>query len=180
MRYATGGGLSPAGQARREQVRLEAAERFERGETTAEIAADLRVTVRSVERWRKAWRQGGIEALRSKGPVSRERLSPEQWVRLERELERGPLAHGFQDDQRWTLNRVRLLIARTFHVGYTVQGVWKLLRRHGWSCQVPVRQALERDEAAIEVWKERVWPLVKAPRRTWAPTSASRTRRARA
>ncbi|WP_433252697.1 hypothetical protein [Actinomadura nitritigenes] len=26
---------------------------------------------------------------------------------------------------------MKLLIGRMFHVGYTIQGVWKLLRRHG-------------------------------------------------
>jgi putative transposase len=180
MRYADGGGYTPREQVRRERVRLEAAECFERGERTADVAVSLRVSVRRVEKWRKAWREGGAEALRSMGPVSRERLTPAQWDRLEAELIRGPLAHGYADDQRWTLGRVRLLIARMFHVGYTVQGVWKLLRRHGWSSQVPVRRAAERDEEAVEVWKEQVWPLVKPPRRTWAPTSASRTRQGRA
>ncbi|MFD9824974.1 helix-turn-helix domain-containing protein [Streptomyces violascens] len=33
--------------------------------------------------------------------------------------------------------------------------MWRLLKRHGWSCQVPVRRAMERDEEAIEVWKAR-------------------------
>ncbi|MEU1287013.1 helix-turn-helix domain-containing protein [Kitasatospora sp. NPDC005856] len=36
----------------REQVRLEAGARFEAGEKTAGIARDLRVSERSVERWR--------------------------------------------------------------------------------------------------------------------------------
>lgn len=135
---------------------------------------------RSVRRWRHAWQQGGVQALRSKGPVSVERLSARQWARLEQELKRGPLAHGWDDEfQGWTLKRVKLLIGRVFQVGYTVQGVWKLLRRHGWSAQVPLRGAIERDEEAIEVWKTGVWPQVKEPRRTWAPTSASRTRQAR-
>ncbi|MFF3159205.1 winged helix-turn-helix domain-containing protein [Streptomyces sp. NPDC057910] len=111
--------------------------------------------------------------------MSRERLSAGQWARLEAELRRGPPAHGFEDDQRWTLKRVKLLIGPMFHVGYTVQGVWKLLRRHGWSCQVPVRRAVERDGAAVEVWKQDVWPEVEEWRRTWAPTSASRTRQDR-
>ncbi|MET9832332.1 winged helix-turn-helix domain-containing protein [Streptomyces sp. NPDC006385] len=66
-----------------------------------------------------------------------------------------------------------------FHVGYTIQGVWKMLRRHGWSAQVPLRRAIERDDEAVEVWKAEVWPQVKGPRRTWEPASASRTRRAR-
>ncbi|MFD9825508.1 winged helix-turn-helix domain-containing protein [Streptomyces violascens] len=181
MRYAQGGGLTPVEQEKREAVRLEAAGRFEAGAGTAMIAAELRVTDRSVRRWRAAWRQGGVAALVSAGPMAVERLSPQQWQRLEAELKRGPLAHGFDDEhQGWTLARVKLLIGRMFHVGYTLQGVWRLLRRHGWSCQVPVRRALERDEAAIEVWKTEVWPRVKVPRTTWAPTSASRTRQARA
>ena len=179
MRYGQHGGYTPAEQQRRERLRLEAAERFAAGDGTGAIARDLRVTPGSVRRWRRAWRQGGLVALKSKGPVSAERLSPARWVWLEAELRRGPLAHGFADDQRWTLSRVKTLIGRLFHAGYTVQGTWKLLRRHGWSCQVPVRQAMERDEAAIAVWKAEVWPEIKAPHATWAPTSASRTRQAR-
>jgi transposase len=179
MRYAQRGGYTPAEQQRRERLRLEAAGRFARGDGITEIARDLRVTEGSVRRWQRAWRDGGAEALRSRGPVSRERLSPQQWARLEAELGKGPLAHGFAGDQRWTLGRIKTLIGKLFHVGYTVEGVWKLMRRHGWSSQVPVRQAIERDEQAIAVGKDQVWPDIKALRATWAPTSASRTRQAR-
>ena len=120
--------------------------------------AGLRVTEGSVRRWQRAWQGGGIEALSSKGPVSRERLSPQQWARLELELRKGPLAHGFAGDQRWTLGQVKTLIRKLFHVGYTPEGVWKLIRRHGWSCQVPVRQAVERDDEAVAVWKGQARP----------------------
>jgi hypothetical protein len=54
MRYAQGGGLTAEGRRRREQVRLEAAERFERRVPAAVIAAELRVSERSVRRWRRA------------------------------------------------------------------------------------------------------------------------------
>jgi putative transposase len=179
MRYAQRGGYTPAEQQRREQLRLQAAGRFARGDEINEIADDLRVTVGSVRRWHRAWQDGGTAALRSKGPVSREKLSPQQWARLELELRKGPLAHGFANDQRWTLGRIKTLIGKMFHVGYTPEGVWKLMRRHGWSAQVPVRQAMERDDEAVAVWKDQVWPDIKARRVTWAPSSASRTRRAR-
>ncbi|GAA1633111.1 hypothetical protein GCM10009733_032540 [Nonomuraea maheshkhaliensis] len=139
-------GYTPAEQERRERLRLQAAGRFEDGNGTRQIARELRVHERTVARWRTSWREGGIEALRSKGPVSREKLTPAQWARLETELKRGPLAHGFGDDQRWTLGRVKTLIGKLFHIGYTIEGVGKLLRRHGWSVQVPARRALERDE----------------------------------
>jgi transposase len=179
MRYAQGGGLTPKQQQARERVRLLAGARFARGDRTAEIAAELRVGVRQVEKWRRAWREGGLDALRSTGPVSVERLSPAQWARLERELERGPAAHGWDEGGGWTLVRIKALIGRMFHVGYTVQGVSKLLRRHGWSVQMPVHRAIERDRAAVQRWTSEVWPQVKPPRRTWAPTSASRTKRDR-
>ena len=39
------------------------------------------VTPGSVRRLHRTWRNGGPEALRSKGPVSREKLSPQQWAR---------------------------------------------------------------------------------------------------
>jgi transposase len=111
--------------------------------------------------------------------VLREKLSPQQWARFELELQKGPLAHGFANDQRWTLGPIKTLIGRLFHVRYTVEGTSKLMRRHGWSAQVPVRQALERDDEAVAVWKAEVWPDIEARPATWTPSSASRTRRAR-
>jgi putative transposase len=42
-----------------------------------------------------------------------------------------------------------------------------LLRRNGWSVQVPARRAVERDEGAIETWKKEVWPQVKVRRWPW-------------
>ena len=50
MRYAQRGGYTPAEQQRRERLRLEAPDRFARGDSTAAIAADLRVTERTVRR----------------------------------------------------------------------------------------------------------------------------------
>lgn len=177
MRYASGGGLTAGDRERRERLRLETARRFEAGEGTAEIAASLRVTVRTVQRWRKTWHEQGSGGLASQGPASLPQLGPEQVARLQAELRRGPLAHGFAD-QWWTLVRVRALIWRLFHVGYTVPGVWKLLRRIGWSCQRPARRATERDDQRVEEWKAEAWPEAERPRRTWAPGSASKTNRA--
>ncbi|MFD7654539.1 helix-turn-helix domain-containing protein [Actinosynnema sp. NPDC059797] len=78
-------------------ARLQAGERFARGEKTTAVAAELRVGVRQVEKWRRSWREGGMDALRSAGPMSVERLSPVQWERLERALAKGPLAHGWDE-----------------------------------------------------------------------------------
>ncbi|MEW2463359.1 winged helix-turn-helix domain-containing protein [Microbacterium sp. NPDC047426] len=114
------------------------------------IAHDLRVSVRSVQRWRSAWSQGGPRALASKGPASLPVLSDNLFAVLECELLKGPVAHGWPD-QTWTLSRIKTLIGRRFHKSYTAQGVAALLKRHGWSCQVPARRAIERDEADTTV-----------------------------
>jgi transposase len=115
---------------------MEAAERFRHSEGHTVIAHDLRVSVRSVQRGRRAWSRGGVRALTSKGPASLPLLSDELFAVLERELLKGPVAHGWPD-QTWALSRIKTLIGRRFHWSYTVQGVAALLRRHGWSCQVP-------------------------------------------
>ncbi|MFJ2825969.1 transposase [Streptomyces toxytricini] len=70
----------------------------------------MRVSERSAERWRRQWRERGKAGVLSKGSPGRPRLSEAQIARLERELERGPLVHGWAD-QRWTLARIRIVAA---------------------------------------------------------------------
>jgi len=175
MRYAQGGGLTAADRSRRERVRLEAVKRFEQRAPAADIAAELRVTERSVRRWRRAWLAGGPPGLASRGQAARCRLDDAQLAALEAVLDAGPLAAGF-GDQRWTLARVRDLIAKKFKVAYTVPGVWYLLRRLGWTCQLGARRAVERDDGAIEVREKETWPRAKQRRRPSAAGSSSKTR----
>ncbi len=174
MRYAQGGGLTAEGRRRRELVRLEAAGRFEQGVPAAEIAAELRVSERSVRRWRQAWQADGEAGLASRGQAVQCRLDEQQLAALDAVLQAGPLAAGWTD-QRWTLARVRDLVASKFRVTYTIPGIWYLLRRRGWTCQLGARRAIERDDGAVEVWKKETWPRIKAPRRPSAAGSSSKT-----
>ncbi|MEU9450944.1 helix-turn-helix domain-containing protein [Streptomyces sp. NPDC048277] len=79
----------------REGIRMTAAERFALGEPSSVIAKELRVSVRSVQWWRRAWDKGGPRALRSAGPASPSRLSEAPFAALEAEPARGPVAHGW-------------------------------------------------------------------------------------
>jgi transposase len=154
MRYAQGGGLTAEGRGRREQVRLAVAEKFEHRVPTPQIAAELRVSERSVQRWRRAWEAGGTPGLASKGPSARCRLGGDELARNRTGCwAAAPAAAGWAD-QRWTLARIRDLIAATFRVRYTIPAIRYLLRRRGWSCQLDARRAVERDDGAIEVWKK--------------------------
>ncbi|MEE1767971.1 helix-turn-helix domain-containing protein [Streptomyces sp. JV185] len=58
----------------RERIRLEVVGRFEGGAKNREISAALRVSERSVERWRRQWRERGEEGVRPKGSPGRPRL----------------------------------------------------------------------------------------------------------
>jgi transposase len=162
MRYPDGGGLSAQGRARREKLRLQAAQMFQQGMRPVQVARSLRVSTKSAYQWRRRWRAGGDAALASKGAGGAVcRLSERQLTRLRAALDAGPAAYGWTEDQRWTLARITALIARLFHVRYTLRGASYLLHRIGFSPQVPVRRAAERDEAAIAAWRAETWAKVR-------------------
>ena len=104
---------------------------------------------------------GGEQALAAKPhPGGRPKLTAREWQRLLRMLKEGPRKHGYDTDL-WTLRRIAELIEERFGVTYHPSHVWKILQALGWSCQKPERRARERDEQAIEDWRERQWPKIK-------------------
>ena len=105
MRYPDGGGLTAAERARREQVRLAAAELIEAA-SDREVAKRFRVSRMSANRWRQSLAAGGREALASKGAGGAQcKLTPAQLAELEAVLDDGPAACGYED-QCWTLARI--------------------------------------------------------------------------
>ncbi|MGW6684190.1 helix-turn-helix domain-containing protein [[Kitasatospora] papulosa] len=48
---------------------------FADGRGSTGIAKELRVSVRSVQRWRRSWREAGQDAVRSRGPAVRPKLN---------------------------------------------------------------------------------------------------------
>jgi transposase len=180
MRYADGGGLTAAERARRERVRLEAAELIEAGASDLEVAKRFRVSRMSANRWRRALAAGGKEALATKGAGGAKcKLTDVQLAELEAALDAGPAAWGWDEDQCWTLARVSDLVRRRFRVDYTLAGMDVLLHRLGWSVQVPARRAAERDDDAVTAWREQTWPVIKGRPNGRAPGWSSRTSRAK-
>jgi transposase len=98
VRYPDGGGLTAEERARRERVRLAAAEWIEEGASDREVAARFRVTRVSANRWRRALTAGGRPALASKGAGgARCKLNPAQLDELQPLLDTGPAAWGWDD-----------------------------------------------------------------------------------
>src|SRR5258708_34954174 len=107
MRYPDGGGLDAPERARRERVRLAAAEMIEAGAGDQEIAKRFRVSRMSVNRWRRALASGGREALASKGAGGAKcKPTPAQGAELEAVLEAAP-AGGGQLGPGWAPGPVR-------------------------------------------------------------------------
>lgn len=177
MRYADSGGIAARERVRREALRIQAAELFASGVSAPEVAGQLRVTPKSAYQWRRSWTAGGTAALASKGPGGQRcKLSPQLCEKLSAMLEEGPTAHGWDQNQVWTGARVATLIGREFHIAYSVSGATRLMRRLGFTPQMPRRRAAERDEAVVAAWKQTTWPEIKRRGRPLVAGSASKTK----
>src|SRR5215216_4486600 len=149
----------------REGRRLRALELKQRGFKQTQIAEALGVTEGAVSQWMKRAREEGAEALRHKPPpVAPSRLSDEQRARLPELLAQGVQAHGFRGEV-WTCERVAIVIRREFGVSYHPAHVSRVVRALGLSLQKPQRRAEQRDEEAIDNWKEKKWPSLKKGRK---------------
>ncbi len=138
---------------------MQAGALFAAGHTQAQVARNLGVARQNVSRWHARWRQGGLEALASRGPTGyTPRLSDQQLHLIDQALRQGARAHGFDTDH-WTLARVATVIERLTGVAYHPGHVWKLLRhRLHYRLLRPARRAIERDERAIARWVAEDWP----------------------
>ncbi|MBG0831739.1 IS630 family transposase [Planomonospora sp. ID67723] len=174
MRYSDrSGGLSAAERERRQALRFQAADMFAGNIAPPRVARLLGITRKSAYEWHALWRRNGKAALASKGAAGAGgKLTQRQLERLQALLEQGAAAHGWAD-QCWSAARIALLIAERFRIHYTARGVAYLLKRLGWSFQVPAHRALRRDEARVATWVRRVWPAIKVPGRPGAPGSSS-------
>ena len=153
-----------------EARRRKALELLSRGYRLSEVAAMVTASVPSVFRWKQAHERGGDAALNPKPVPGRPRKLEEGEVhRILDILLKGAIAYGFPNDL-WTLKRIARVIRREFEVRYHPCHVWKVLRRAGWSCQVPERRPVQRNEGDIAHWKRHKWPAIKKKGpRTWCP-----------
>jgi len=156
--------------------RLRAWELAQQDWPVGKIAEALGVTHGAVSQWLTRARRHGEVSLRDRPRPGRvPRLTPEQQARVPALLARGAPAWGFRGD-RWTRARVAEVIRRQFGVQYHPAHISRLLARWGWTVQKPQRQAIQRDEAAIQEWREEQFPAAEKRGCTKAASSSSSTR----
>ena len=141
---------------------MRALELHQEGWSQRLIAAALGATEGAVSRWLAAARAGGREALAShtdrRGVAPK--LTAEQMRLIPDFLWHGAEAYGFRGDI-WTCGRVGGVIREEFDVTYSNGQVSRLLKRLGWTPQVPITRAIQRDEEAIARWRAGSWPALK-------------------
>jgi transposase len=126
-----------------------------------DIAAVLDVSEAAVSKWFRLARCGGSKALAARlRPGRPPKLAPEQVRLIPDFLWHGAEAYGFRGEV-WTCRRVGAVLSAEFDVGYSRRQVARLLQKIGWSPQVPLVRAIQRDEAAIRRWCAEVWPRIK-------------------
>jgi transposase len=141
--------------------RVIAVELLEDGKLLTEVADLLKVSVSSLKRWKKAFRQGGLAALAPKRhPGPKSKLSAAQRRRLREILLRGPRVAGFSTEL-WTCRRVAEVVQQEFGISYHPDHLGRILHDLGFSPQKPQQRARERDEEAIARWRKQDWPRIK-------------------
>ena len=131
------------------------------GWSQREIAEALGVSNPAVSQWLAAAKSGGRNALRSRHSPGRAcRLTADQKRLIPEFLWHGAEAYGFRGEL-WTCARIAFVIQEEFGVRYHKGHVGRLLKELGWTPQMPIRRAIQRNERAIRRWRAEVWPELR-------------------
>ncbi len=164
---------------RRAWKRYQAVVLAKQDKTAEEIAAALDCGARTVQTWVKNYNAGGVEALAERPRPGRPTTLPrDQEDRLRRRLDAPPRP----GDGTCALHGpdVRRILEREFGVMYTLQGVYDLLHRLGYSSLMPRPRHKDADPAAQEAFKKGLpsgSPRSPRPTPASGSRSGSRTRR---
>jgi len=133
------------------------------GQKQKEVARILSVTVQSVSKWVKRYRQEGGKGLKAKKQGRPKGGSLLPW-------QAGQIVNAVQgrcpDQLRlpfllWTRDAVSLLIEARFGLRLSVWTVGRYLARWGFTPQKPLRRAYEQNPEAVKRWLEGDYPAIR-------------------
>ncbi|WP_020595949.1 helix-turn-helix domain-containing protein [Spirosoma panaciterrae] len=141
-----------------EALRRRCVELSQAGWQQAAIANAFGLTQPWVSRTLKKYNQQGLTALQEgKRTGAPARLSAQQLSQLVIELNKGAQYHGFSGAV-WTRPRVNELIKKLFGVSYDPSQIGRILKKVGWSRQLPQRKASQQDAGTVAQWREERLP----------------------
>ena len=120
------------------------------GRQALEVADAVGRSRRFVQRWAYAYRDGGIEAVRGRTAPGRERrLSPEQEARFVERVKAGVTPRDGVASLRGP--QIQGILDREFGKTFSLNGIYKLLNRHGFVCLKPRPRHPAQDPAAARL-----------------------------
>jgi transposase len=156
----TRGGKHSSPLTTREQKRSVGYELLRQGCTKAQVAKVVGVSWVTTNRWTKQLQAKKARTHDKKRSGRPEKLTHSQHTKLKRILKNGAQHYGYPTEL-WTLKRVTDVINKEFGVKYNTTHVWRVLRSMGFSAQVPLLRAIERDEEYISWWIKEKWPEIQ-------------------
>ena len=146
----------PKGMTEMEWKRKRGMELLRSGMKQAHVARRMRVNRRTVYDWKKRVDDNkGFRNGKKNGRNSR--LTDKQKTDLKRIIDSGATSNGFPTDL-WTLKRIAEVIEREFGVRYNTTYIWQLLRILGYSAQIPIAVAMEKDNEYVKKWLSEDYP----------------------
>lgn len=145
----------------REWRRFRAVELAEFGWVHRDIAEALGVSEAAVSQWLTLAREKGTKALWAHPHGGHEKLTPEQQRLLPDFLWHGAEAYGFRGDV-WTCSRIAKVFRWEFGVTFHKDHVSRMLKAMGWTPQIPITRAIQRNEEEIERWRVQTWPKLRS------------------
>jgi transposase len=148
----------------REWRRFRAVQLARLGWIHRDIAEALGISEQAVSQWLAQFAIGGSQALLSHPHGGHAKLTTQQKALIPDFLWHGAEAYGFQGEF-WTCARIAKVLQEELGVAYHKDHVARLLRGLGWTPQIPITRAVQRDEEAIERWRQVRWPQLLAQAR---------------
>lgn len=140
-----------------------AVRRVREGERPSAVIASYGLCRTTIYPWLRAARKGGEARLKARKATGRpSELTSRQKQRVRRWIVgKDPRQYGF-DFGLWTRRIAAALIMDKYGVALSVTAVGRLLAELEITPQKPLRRAYERDPAAIEQWKAKDYPKLRA------------------
>ena len=146
-----------------EDIRRMAVQRVKEGEKPSAVIKSFGLGRTSIYRWLRAEHKHGAQGLAArKHPGPEPTLTPRQKLRVRGWIcGKDPRQYGF-DFGLWTRKIVAALIQEKMGATLGLTAVGRLLHQMDVTPQKPLRRAYERDPKAIENWKRKEYPRLKA------------------
>lgn len=150
-----------------EYLRIQAIKLWKKEKEVSEISESLGVTIFVVYKWIRTYKKKGYEGLkRRKALGANPKISKKEIKMLLKILNKTADYYGFETPL-WDCKKIKQIIYEKLGKNIHYSNVWRLLIKLKLSCQVPEKEALEKNEREVKRWLREEWPKIQEHRRRW-------------